>query len=176
MGSYHAYQSEGQAGNIMLHAETDTAFAVWEVAMWVIVGFFIIAGIFFAAFASSSLWNVLGWLGGGLGLAGLTFGVWFAVNYPPFASQYHSYVPITVTVQQIGNRIINGDNNSVTQRVAVLGYENGNPNDQITLGCDDTRCEDLNKGNIVTLLCEQEYETNGVPGWTCNWGKLGPND
>jgi hypothetical protein len=157
----------------MLHAETSIGYEFGIVLFWIFAGFLaigILNGIlsiigllrdsdwlvFTASLAAIGL--VVGLLGGGI----TTFSIW-----PPFSSQYHTYIPVSGLVQDVNSRFLS-DGNSMSQRIAVT------IRGQI-YGCDDTRCAALRTGEAVTLLCAQEFETNGTPGYVCNWGKLGLN-
>jgi hypothetical protein len=153
----------------MLHAETNTGFAVAEWA-FVIVG---IIGVMVIVFLGSVFFN--SWMArvgaivaGTLVWSAALIGIFIGANYP-LDSAYHTYVPITLTVQTNSSRILNDGNSNVSQSFALTDAA-GN-----TYRCDDTRCAPLAKGDVVTLLCQKEYETNGTPGYVCNWGKLGAN-
>ena len=152
----------------MLHPETDTAFAVWQIIIYVIAGVCVIAGIL-CTFLTDYVLGKIACVIGGLFVAGVIFGVWAWATWPPFDTQYHTYYPTTITVAQTNERILSDGQGNVSQRIAILAT---NCN---TYGCDDTRCTVLTKGETVTLMCEQEWETNGVPGEVCNWGKVGTN-
>jgi hypothetical protein len=152
----------------MLHTETDTAFAIWRAIVVIFAVLCILAGTLFGAFISGKIGAALGFISGAA-VATIAVGIWVGVTWPPFASQYHTYVPTTITVASTSSRILNDGQGNVSQRIAVLGT-NGQ-----TYGCDDTRCTVLAKGDVVTLMCEAEWETNGSPGEVCNWGKIGAN-
>lgn len=153
---------------MVLHPEIDTAFAVWRVVVIILMGLCICGGILttlICEYWASRIMSILA----GIALAGIIFGIWAWATWPPFDMQYHTYQPTTITVANVGTRIIDDGNNSVSERFAILGA-NGQ-----TYGCDDTRCSVLDKGETITLLCEEEWEANGVPGYVCNWGKVGTN-
>jgi hypothetical protein len=82
----------------------------------------------------------------------------------PFSAAYHRYAPVTGTVTVTESRFL-GSGNSTTQNY-LIGI-NGKD-----YRCDDTRCSQLEKGDVVTLLCEKSFQFNGVSGSVCNWGKL----
>lgn len=92
----------------------------------------------------------------------------FWANWP-VQQQYHEYVPTTITVTQIGSRFIADGNNATSQRFVFLD-SNGIP-----YAVDDTRASLVKTGDVVTLMCVREWQQNGVPGYACNWGEMGPN-
>lgn len=153
---------------MILHPEIDTAYAVFRIIIFVVMGICVIGGIL-CAFLPETIIGKIGSVLAGIVIAGLVFGVWAWAVWPPFSSQYHTYNPTTITVAQTGTRILNDGNGNVSQRVAILAT-NGQ-----TYGCDDTRCTVLHSGETITLMCEEEWEANGVPGYVCNWGKVGTN-
>lgn len=85
----------------------------------------------------------------------------------PFDSQYHRYVPLGGVVTQVSSRLIASDTSGggSTQKF-VLTFRDGT-----ALGCNDTRCSQVDKGDVVELLCERSYQFNAPsPGYDCNWG------
>lgn len=105
---------------------------------------------------------------GGLFVAGIFAGIFVWANWP-IQAQYHTYVPTTITVAQIGSRFIADGNNGTNQRYVFLDT-NGVP-----YAVDDTRASLVKVGQIVTLMCVREWQQNGVPGFACNWGEIGQN-
>lgn len=86
----------------------------------------------------------------------------------PFDGQYHRYVPMGGTVTQVSSRLIASDTSGggSTQKF-VLTFSDGT-----ALGCNDTRCSQVGKGDVVKLLCERSYQFNAPsPGYDCNWGQ-----
>lgn len=146
----------------MLHAETANGYVIGTIIVYVLLGVCVLIAA------------LLLWLGPRMAaiipvLCGIAiYGVFVWAAWPPYAMQYHTYQPTTITVKQISSRFI-GDGNSVNQRIAVVGTDNR------IYGCDDTRCTTLSPGQIVTLMCTQEWQGNAVPGYVCNWGRLGNN-
>jgi hypothetical protein len=97
-------------------------------------------------------------------LAALVIGVIGTIVAFPFSGIYHRYEPVTGTVQVTASRFL-GSGSSTTQNylVGINGQD---------YRCDDTRCAQLQKGDVVTLLCEKSFQFNGTSGFVCNWGKL----
>lgn len=94
------------------------------------------------------------------------------VFWPPFQTQYYKYVPVSGIVQNTpSSRFIASDTQGGGSSQRYLVTINGQQ-----YGCDDTRCSGLAKGQAVTLMCERLWESNGTPGFVCNWGKLGLNN
>lgn len=102
-----------------------------------------------------------------LPVAAISVGIFIWVNWP-LQTQYHEYVPTTITVAQIGSRFVSADQGS-NQRYVFLDT------DGIPYAVDDTRASLVKVGQVVTLMCVREWQQNGVPGYACNWGEIGPN-
>jgi hypothetical protein len=161
----------------MLHAETANGYVVGMIivivlsALAVLIG--LAAGALFGPDDRDKLVSIPGAIIGivcGGAVAALCWGIFTWATWPPFSPQYHTYVPVTMTVKEVSSRFISDGGGSVNQRVAITSA------DGTIYGCDDTRCTTLQPGQVVTLLCVKEWEGNGVPGEVCNWGKTGPNN
>lgn len=108
------------------------------------------------------------WLAGGIAALFIQIGinVWF--NFP-FSMEYHSYKPISGTVEDVNTRLLtegSGDSRSVSQKYAIR-LEGS---DQI-YGCQDTRCSLAKKGDKLKLYCERQWQYASVPGYDCRYGQ-----
>lgn len=120
-------------------------------------------------FVLSETWRgIVGGASAGVFVGGLFVGIFFWANWP-IQAQYHTYVPTTITVAQIGSRFLGDGNGGTNQRYVFLDT-NGVP-----YAVDDTRASLVKVGEVVTLMCVREWQQNGVPGFACNWGEVGPN-
>lgn len=155
----------------MLHAEVSTGY---EIALWAGIGFtilFLLVGSLVGAVLAENRWALgLLWGPAVAGCFAIIYAAMFTWGaYPPLNSAYHTYVPTTIQVASTSSRLL-GDGNSTTQYFAIQDKE-GN-----TYRCDDTRCSVLKPGQFVTLMCVKEFETNGTPGESCNFGVYGKNE
>ena len=105
---------------------------------------------------------------GGLFVAGLWAGLFVWTNWP-LQAQYHTYAPTTITVAQIGSRFLGSQDGGTNQRYVFLDTSG------VPYAVDDTRASLVKVGETVTLMCVREWQQNGVPGFACNWGEVGPN-
>lgn len=115
-----------------------------------------------------SLAGTIGSIAVGLFIIAASIGIYVGANWP-LQSAYHTYTPTTITVAQIGNRFLSDGNGGTNQRYVFLDK------DGVPYAVDDTRASLVKVGETVTLLCVKEWEQNGVPGFACNWGEVGPN-
>jgi hypothetical protein len=137
-------------------------------------GFFVIAGLacfitggirFFTTddtYSASGLVAVIGGFVAVGAFIGLAFAAW------PLDGQYHRYQPLGGTVVKVGSRLIaSGTSGGGSTQKFVLTFKGGQ-----SLGCNDTRCSNVDVGDQVTLMCERAYQFNAPsPGWDCNWGQ-----
>jgi hypothetical protein len=152
----------------MLHAEVANGYAFGTILVYALIAIFVIGGIIIAWLNTDWIYKAAS-IGIAVLLSLLTYGIFVWAAWPPYAMQYHTYQPTTITVDRIANRFISDGNKSVNQRI-VIATSSG-----ALYGCDDTRCATLEKGQVVTLLCTQEWQGNANAGEVCNWGKLGNN-
>lgn len=100
---------------------------------------------------------------GGLALVVLVAVLWFGTNWPPFDMQYHSYKPVSGTVQTVTSRFLaDGKGSSQFYVVELVG-------DPTAYRCDDSRCSLLAPGKPVKLRCIREWQYASVSGWDCNY-------
>lgn len=163
----------------MLHSEVSTGY---EIGIWAGIAFaiiFVVVGAIVGAVLNSNYQYATrkGLLNWGLLWGPAVGAIWTIIYsaiflwaaYPPLNSAYHTYVPTTIQVATTSSRFL-GDGNGGTNQFFAIQDKTGN-----TYRCDDTRCSVLKPGQFVTLMCVKEFETNGVPGEDCNFGKYGKN-
>ena len=101
------------------------------------------------------------WVAAIIAAATLGFAAW---GFFPYNPEYHRYIPVTGTVQDVSNRII-GDGSSIEQKFVVLinGQE---------YGCTDTRCALIKKGDTIEMNCLAVWVFQGQKAYDCNFISL----
>lgn len=107
---------------------------------------------------------LLGWAYGLIVAALVIAGIFTAMTWPPFNSEYHSYKQVSGVVTEVQGRLV-GEDRSTNQVFAVRLAGS----DQI-YRCDDTRCALLKPGDTLTLWCMREWQQASTPGYVCNFG------
>lgn len=154
---------------------TATFRPVWDPSFIIAVAILgSIAGIALLAAAGALGFHLAGrdtydgglWLGLVAALVFLfTAALFVPITWPPFAAQYHRYVPKSGTVAAVTSRFL-GDGSGGTQQKFAVRFTTGQ-----VVGCEDTRCSQVREGDRLTLMCERAWQWAGVPGWDCNWGR-----
>lgn len=143
----------------------------WEIGMYVLV---IVTAGALAASVGGLIVALVTRADAGLGTmlvgacAALVAGIILVIVAWPFSGQYHRYQPLGGTVAKVGSRLIaSGTSGGGSTQKFVLTFKGG-----LSLGCNDTRCSNVDVGDQVTLMCERAYQLNAPsPGWDCNWGQ-----
>lgn len=156
----------------MFHTQWNTGLEVW---FWIAIVLLAIVAIWFTI--SMFVMFTGDEYGGGAisafiaAVVGIiVIGVSVFVFWPPFQTKYYKYYPVTGAVQNTPqSRFLSDGSGGTSQNylIVIRGQD---------YRCDDTRCAQLKKGTVVTLMCAPSWAANGMPGWTCNWGKLGLNN
>lgn len=109
--------------------------------------------------------------GEGLGIAsGGLFGalavtaLWVLLAFPPFDMDYHRYDTEKGTVESIDKRLVSDGESGMSEKY-VVRFEGRS--DQ--LGCLDTRCADVKKGDSLELTCVKVWQWYGTPGHDCEF-------
>jgi hypothetical protein len=86
----------------------------------------------------------------------------------PYSAEYHQWQTTQGTVEKVGSRFLSSDTEGggSTQRFAVT-FTDGRQR-----SCDDTRCSQIEVGDILTLSCKRAWQFTGTPGYDCNYVSL----
>lgn len=155
----------------MIHSQLDIGWEIGIVIFWIGCGMFVLGTLMFIIgfISDSDFGDFAVPVGGLMGLLGAIAAIiCFLVTFPPFSMQYHTFKPISGYVQSVSSRFLSDGNGGTNQKFTVeIGGQ--------VYGVNDSRASQLHVGSPVTILCEQTFETNGTPGYDCNWGKFGLN-
>jgi hypothetical protein len=80
----------------------------------------------------------------------------------PYSGEYHQWRAETGTVTQVDSRLI-GQDKSTTERFVVTLDGNRQRS------CDDTRCAQVEVGDVLTLTCKRAWQYTGTHGYDCNF-------
>lgn len=97
-------------------------------------------------------------LGVGLLIGALAFIVGTAIGMYPYNAEYHQWREDTGTVTSMDSRFT-----AATQRVVVTLDDNRQRS------CDDTRCAEVQVGDVLTLSCKRAWQYTGTDGYDCNY-------
>ena len=96
-------------------------------------------------------------------ICGVVVLVGTAVAMFPYKYEYHSYRPVSGTVEQVNNRFLpSGD--SVEQKFVVKLAGDPQP-----YGVQDTRAALLKPGDRVSLKCLKKWQWSARAGYDCRW-------
>jgi hypothetical protein len=124
-------------------------FALWMFRKWLSETFD--PGVFLGLAIGSLVLTVLL-------IAGTVIGMY------PYQAEYHQWRTESGTVTQVDSRLVSaGDSGGSNERfVVVLDGDRQR-------SCDDTRCAQVEIGDLLTLSCKRSWQYSGTDGWDCNY-------
>lgn len=103
------------------------------------------------------------WLGVGAAICavcmigGTAWGMW------PYEGEYHQWRETEGVVTEIDSRLLGDGSGGMTERYVVT-FEDGE-----LRSCDDSRCTQVDEGDILTLSCKRWWQWTGTHGYDCNY-------
>lgn len=136
------------------------------VAVLAIAGFVTAATLLLRLAAADSFDQDAAEKRGGAGLFILlatTLTVILAVGFYPYSWEYHSWRPVSGTVDQVNSRLIAGDNSTDQKFVVVF------TGDRTPYGVTDTRMALIHSGDQLSITCKKSFQWFGTPSDDCEF-------
>ncbi len=99
------------------------------------------------------------------GVVAVIFALVVVLGFYPYKAEYHQWRTTSGEVTAVKSRIL-GSGDGINQRFVVriegTGYRS----------CDDTRCADVEVGDMLTVTCKRAWQFTGTDGYDCNFVDL----
>jgi hypothetical protein len=114
------------------------------------------------SYSDSGIARGLAWTAIGSILVVIAATAWFMW---PYSGEYHQWRTESGTVTQIDSRLLASDTKGggTTQRFVV------ELDGDRQRSCDDTRCAQVEVGDVLTISCKRAWQYSGTHGYDCNF-------